>query len=55
MEYDSILFYRFFFASLALGTVMLLKRESFRIALKDLPVFVLLSVFYKCCRLWCRT
>ncbi len=46
MEYDSILFYRFFFASLALGTVMLLKRESFRIALKDLPVFVLLSVFY---------
>lgn len=46
MVYDSILFYRFFFASLALGTVMLIKRESFRIDRKDIPVFVMLSVFY---------
>ncbi len=46
MVYDSILFYRFFFASIALGTVMLIKKESFRIEWKDLPVFILLAVFY---------
>ena len=46
MEYDSILFYRFLFASVALGCVMLVKKESFRIEAKDLPVFVLLSLFY---------
>ena len=46
MEYDSILFYRFLFASLALGTVMLIKKESFRIEMKDIPVFLLLAFFY---------
>ena len=46
MNYDSILFYRFLFASAALGLVMLIKGESFRIEWKDLPVFMLLSVFY---------
>ncbi len=46
MDYDSILFYRFLFASAALGLVMLIKGESFRIEWKDLPVFMLLSVFY---------
>ncbi len=46
MEYDSILFYRFLFASIALGAVMLVKKESFRIEAGDLPVFILLSVFY---------
>ena len=46
MEYDSILFFRFFFASTALAAVMLIKRESFRIDLRDLPVFILLSFFY---------
>lgn len=46
MEYDSILFFRFFFASIALAAVMLIKRESFRIDLRDLPVFILLSFFY---------
>ena len=46
MEYDSILFYRFFFASLALGMVMLIKKESFRIELRDVPVFILLAFFY---------
>ena len=46
MEYDSILFFRFFFASIALSAVMLIKRESFRIDLRDLPVFILLSFFY---------
>lgn len=46
MVYDSILFYRFLFASIALAAVMLIKKESFRIDMKDLPVFVLLSFFY---------
>lgn len=46
MEYDSILFFRFFFASIALAAVMLIKRESFRVDLRDLPVFILLSFFY---------
>lgn len=46
MLYDSILFYRFFFASAALGAVMLAKKESFRISRKDIPVFMLLAFFY---------
>lgn len=46
MVYDSILFYRFLFASMALGTVMLIKKESFRVEWKDVHVFVMLSVFY---------
>lgn len=46
MTYDSILFYRFLLASVALASVMLAKKESFRISPKDLPTFVLLAVFY---------
>ena len=46
MTYDSILFYRFLFASIALAVVMLAKKETFRIEWKDVPVFVLLAVFY---------
>ena len=46
MGYDSILFYRFLFASLALAGVMLVKGESFRITARDLPAFVLLAFFY---------
>lgn len=46
MVYDSILFYRFFFASIALGIVMLIKKESFRVEWRDVPVFIILSVFY---------
>ena len=46
MVYDSILFYRFLFASLALASVMLVKKETFRIDLRDLPVFILLAFFY---------
>lgn len=46
MEYDSILFYRFLFASLALASVMLVKKESFRITPGDLPTFILLAFFY---------
>ena len=46
MVYDSILFYRFLFASIALASVMAAKKESFRIDLRDLPVFILLAFFY---------
>ena len=46
MGYDSILFYRFLFASIALASVMLVKKESFRITLKDLPTFIMLAFFY---------
>ena len=46
MVYDSILFYRFLFASLALASVMLVKKETFRIDFRDLPVFILLAFFY---------
>lgn len=46
MVYDSILFYRFLFASLALAAVMLVKKETFGIDLRDLPVFILLAFFY---------
>ena len=37
---DSILFYRFITATLALGTMMLVKGESFRISWRDVPLLV---------------
>ena len=43
---DSILFYRFVTATAALGLMMLLKKESFRVAWRDLLVIVPLAVFY---------
>ena len=46
MESDSILFYRFATATVALGIVMAVKRESFRISLRDLPWMFVLSLFY---------
>ena len=42
MEFDSILFYRFLFAPLALGGMMKLKKESFRIERRDIPMLILL-------------
>lgn len=46
LVYDSILFYRFLFATMALGVMMLIKKESFRIDRRDLPLLVLLAFFY---------
>ena len=46
MASDSILFYRFLVASAALGLMMLVKRESFVVSRRDLPMVVLLAVFY---------
>lgn len=43
---DSILFYRFFVSTIALGLVMLIKHESFLISLRDLPIIFVLALFY---------
>lgn len=44
--FDSILFYRFLLATAALGVMMLLKKETFRIQMRDVPVLVLLGLLY---------
>ena len=41
---DSILFYRFITATLALGTMMLVKGESFRISWRDVPLLVVMAM-----------
>lgn len=46
LESDSILFYRFVVATLALGTMMVLKKEPFLIHWKDVPLLLVLSLFY---------
>ena len=43
---DSILFYRFLTASLALAAMLKLKGEPFSIGRRDVPVILLLAVFY---------
>lgn len=46
MSPDSILFYRFLFATLALASMMKLHKEPFHISRKDIPIIVLLAFFY---------
>lgn len=46
MQFDSILFYRFLFASLVLTALMIYKKEPFRVDRRDIPVLVLLGIFY---------
>lgn len=46
MSLDSILFYRFLFATIALGIMMKLHKEPFAIKMNDLPLLVLLSTYY---------
>lgn len=46
MQFDSILFYRFLFAAMALTGIMLSRKESFRVATQDIPVLILLGIFY---------
>ena len=46
MEYDSILFYRFLFATIALAIVMAVKKESFKVEWSDVPMLFLLGIFY---------
>lgn len=46
MSLDSILFYRFLFATIALGIMMKVHGESFAIKLNDIPLLVVLSAYY---------
>lgn len=46
MEFNSILLYRFIFAAIALASIMLLRKESFKLRLKELPLLLLLSFMY---------
>lgn len=46
MSMDSLICYRFTLATLFIAVMMLVRRESFKVSLKDLPVLVLAAVFY---------
>lgn len=46
MNFESILFYRFLLACLALGCILILDKQSFRIRLKEVPSLMLLAFFY---------
>lgn len=46
MHFESILFYRFILATLALGLMMKIKHETFRVQRSDLPFFLLLGFLY---------
>lgn len=46
MQFESILLYRFLFACLALATILLLTRQSFRIRIKEIPSLLLLAFLY---------
>ena len=49
MRFDSILFYRFFFAAISLVGVMKVEKQSFQIDKRDIPVLILLGGFYTIC------
>ena len=46
MQFESILLYRFAFATLALGVILLIDGQSFRINARDIPSLLLLAFFY---------
>lgn len=46
MQFDSILFYRFLIAALALTGIMAVRKESFRIERREIPILILLGSFY---------
>ena len=46
MQFESILFYRFLFACLALGGILLVNGQSFRIKRRDIPSLFLLALLY---------
>lgn len=46
MHFESILFYRFLFAVLALGVLLLLDGQSFRIRKQEIPSLVFLALLY---------
>ena len=46
MHFESILFYRFMFACMALGGILLIDGQSFRISRRDIPSLLLLALLY---------
>ena len=46
MRFDSILFYRFLFAAIALSGMLLAKKESFRTEMRNLPILILMFLFW---------
>lgn len=46
MQFPSVLVYRFTIATVALGILLLIRKESFHITRHDLPRLLLLAVFY---------
>ena len=46
MEVASVLFYRYVFAALILGCIMLLRGESLRLARRDIPLMILLGILF---------
>lgn len=46
MQFDSILFYRFLIAALALTGIMAVRKESFRVEKREIPILILLGSFY---------
>ena len=46
MQFESILFYRFLFACMALGGILLINGQSFRISRRDIPSLLLLAILY---------
>ena len=46
MNFESILLYRFIFACMALGGILLLDGQSFRIRLQEVPSLLLLALLY---------
>lgn len=46
MQFESILFYRFMFACMAMGGILLAGGKSFRISRRDIPSLLLLALLY---------
>ncbi|WP_225532478.1 DMT family transporter [Empedobacter stercoris] len=43
---DTTLFYRFFFSALIVGVYLLIKKKSFKIELKQIPILITLGLLY---------
>ena len=43
---DTTLFYRFFFSALIVGTYLIIKKQSIKVELKQVPVLIILGILY---------
>ena len=46
MDVSSVLFYRYVFAAMILGAIMWMRGDSFRLERRDLPLMVILGIFF---------